>query len=381
VRRAVLLVLLAAVGAVLLWPRDLPPTPPLVPASEVFSAAQIEKARDYRDSLYPLLICQWLAPLAAVGAVALFGRRRLGRLRRPFVAALITAAVGLAAQLPFAFAIHRKSADAGLDLQSDARWALDALLVLVAGSLVVAVGYVLLVAVARRLGPIAAGAAVAAVAVVVVTALPLFSSTHPVRNPELRATVVALQARMGVHASVVVSDNADSTTVENAEASGLGPTERVTLDQTLLRSASPDEVRAVLGHELGHIQRRHVLRGLAWFALAAIPLVAGILWLVRMRWDMSLRDPATAPVVLALAVLVVTLLTPAALVISRRMEAEADWAGLRATGDGPAMEALQRQLAVANLSDPDPPGWAVWLLFDHPPVMDRIAVARAYPPS
>jgi STE24 endopeptidase len=42
------------------------------------------------------------------------------------------------------------------------------------------------------------------------------------------------------------------------------------------------------------------------------------------------------------------------------------------------MEALQRQLAVANLSDPDPPPWAVWLLFDHPPVMDRIAVARAY---
>jgi hypothetical protein len=46
------------------------------------------------------------------------------------------------------------------------------------------------------------------------------------------------------------------------------------------------------------------------------------------------------------------------------------------------MRSLQRRLALSDLSNPDPPGWAVWLLFDHPPVMDRIAVARAYvPPS
>jgi STE24 endopeptidase len=381
VRRAVLLVLLAAVGAVLLWPRDLPPTPPSVPASDVLTAAQIAKARDYRDGLYPLLIGQWLAPLAAVGALALLARGWLGRFRRPFVAALVTGAAGLAAQLPFAYAVHRKAADAGLDLESDTRWALDALLSLAVGALVVALGYVVLVAVARRFGPIAAGAAVALVAVAVVVLLPFTSSTHPVRNPQLRATIDALERRMRVEPSVVVSDNAESTTAENAEASGLGPTERVTLDQTLLRSATTAELQAVLGHELGHVQRRHILRGLAWFALAAVPLVAGILWLVRMRWDMSLRDPATVPVVLALGLLVATLLTPAALLISRRMEAEADWAGLRATGDAAAMEALQRQLAVANLSDPDPPPWAVWLLFDHPPVMDRIAVARAYSPS
>jgi hypothetical protein len=42
------------------------------------------------------------------------------------------------------------------------------------------------------------------------------------------------------------------------------------------------------------------------------------------------------------------------------------------------MAALQKRLALADLANPDPPGWAVALLFDHPPVMDRIAVARAY---
>jgi hypothetical protein len=42
------------------------------------------------------------------------------------------------------------------------------------------------------------------------------------------------------------------------------------------------------------------------------------------------------------------------------------------------MEALQRRLAITNLSNPAPPRWVVWALFDHPPVMDRIAVARGY---
>jgi STE24 endopeptidase len=67
--------------------------------------------------------------------------------------------------------------------------------------------------------------------------------------------------------------------------------------------------------------------------------------------------------------------------VSRRIEAEADWVGLRATRDPAGMQSLQRRLALGGLSNPDPPGWAVWLLFDHPPVMERIAVARAYPSS
>src|SRR5262249_47364472 len=152
-----------------------------------------------------------------------------------------------------------------------------------------------------------------------------------------------LEQTMGVDPHVVVSDNAGETRVENADVTGLGPTERVTLDQTLLRSATPAEIRSVLGHEFGHVQRRHVLPGLGWVALAAVPLVAGILWLVCIRWGMSLRDPSTAPVVLGVGLLAVTLLTPAGLLISRRIESEADWAGLQATRDGPAMESLQRR--------------------------------------
>jgi len=54
------------------------------------------------------------------------------------------------------------------------------------------------------------------------------------------------------------------------------------------------------------------------------------------------------------------------------------WVALRVTHDPGGMELLQRRLAVRDLSNPDPPRWAVWLLFDHPPVMQRIGVARSY---
>ena len=73
------------------------------------------------------------------------------------------------------------------------------------------------------------------------------------------------------------------------------------------------------------------------------------------------------------------ILTPVENLISRRDEAEADWAGLRATRDGAGMVSLERRLALTNLSNPLPPLWAVALTeFNHPPVMDRIEVGRSY---
>jgi len=92
-------------------------------------------------------------------------------------------------------------------------------------------------------------------------------------------------------------------------------------------------------------------------------------------------QPWAVPAVLFGVLLAATLLTPVANAISRRYEAEADYAALRATGDPAAAVALEKRLALSNRSSLDPPAWAVWLLFDHPTVMDRIAVARAYRPG
>ncbi len=368
----------AVVGVALLWPRDLPPAPPHVPASAAFTPADIAHAHAYRAGVDRLLLGVWLAPVAAAGLVVLV-RRRLRALRRPVWAAAVTGLAVSVAVLPFTYELHRRAVHAGLDLRSDGAWLSDALVSAAEMTVAVAVGYVVVAWLARRFGAVVAGLGLAAVVAVVVIGQPLAeTSTHPVRNPAILAEADRLERTMGVHPDLVIAANGESSRAENAETTGVGPTAQVAIDETFARSASPSQMRALLAHELGHVQRHHILKGLVLFALLAVPAVALILRVVRRRMGMSLRDPATVPVVLFAVLLVTTLATPLAFAYSRRVEAEADWAGLRATRDGPGMAALQQHLALADLSDPKPPRWAVWLLFDHPPVMERIAVARAY---
>ena len=58
----------------------------------------------------------------------------------------------------------------------------------------------------------------------------------------------------------------------NAEAIGVGPTTRVILWDTLLEpQRPPGEIRFVAAHELAHVARRHLWKGVAWFALLALP--------------------------------------------------------------------------------------------------------------
>ena len=164
----------------------------------------------------------------------------------------------------------------------------------------------------------------------------------------------------------------ERTRAVNAEAIGAGPTTRVILWDTLLApEVGRGEVRFVAAHELGHVARRHPWKGVAWFALLALP---GAWVLGRAA---NLAEPRALPRV-ALVLLLLQLATlPLANAISRRYEAEADAVGLRLTGDGRAAEALYRRFARASLSDPDPPRLLHLLLDTHPTLVERIATARA----
>ena len=64
--------------------------------------------------------------------------------------------------------------------------------------------------------------------------------------------------------------------------------------------------------------------------------------------------------------------------VSRRNEAEADWAALNTTRNPAAFVALFRDFAKYGLADPDPPGWFHVLFEDHPSGLERIEMARAW---
>jgi STE24 endopeptidase len=397
IRRVPGLVLIAVLGglAAWLWQADLPSHVPHLAARAAFTQGQIDRAADYREPQYLLaVVALVLGPAAGLGW-ARWGRactvRRLPPAVSGGVAAAAAATVAAAALLPLGYVDHVRAANAGLDLRSAAEWARDAAVGLAAWAAGVAVAYAACLAIGRRTREpwlavgVAAWVAVAAfVTLQPVLIDPLLASTHPVRDPTVRTLVRSVERQVGVTpASVSVSDASARTTEENAFVDGLGPTERLVLYDTVLRHAPVDETRALLAHELSHVDRRHTLKGVLWFGVLGLPALWTVLALAgraarRRRLDGAF-DPRAAPLVVAGLLVAAALLTPVENGISRRYEAEADWVALQATADDNGMAALQKRLALADLSNPDPPGWAVTLLFDHPPVMERIAVARSYP--
>jgi STE24 endopeptidase len=168
----------------------------------------------------------------------------------------------------------------------------------------------------------------------------------------------------------------DSWESPNAAATGLGPTRRIILLNTLVDSFDDDEVRVVLAHELGHHSRNHLWKGIAWYGLFALPGAFLIAWATRRRGGM--RDPAAVPLALLVLVVLQFLALPALSAITRNMEAEADWAALETTRDPESTARLWSGFAKEAMADPSPPTWS-YLLFDtHPSMAKRVAMAEAW---
>jgi STE24 endopeptidase len=169
----------------------------------------------------------------------------------------------------------------------------------------------------------------------------------------------------------------DQTTAANAYAIGIGSSSSVFIWDTMLDGRfTPREVRFVVGHELAHLARLHLWKGIAWGALIGIPLLAGVAFVTGRRG--GLRNPETVPLALLTITLLQLALTPLTNTVSRRYEAEADWVGLQGTQDPEAAKGLFKGFVRTDLQDPDPPGWAHVFLDDHPPLLTRVEQAEAF---
>jgi len=201
--------------------------------------------------------------------------------------------------------------------------------------------------------------------------------TKPVPN-RFRDDVATLERIEHVSGTPVrVDDVSDYTSQVNAFTSGFGPSTRVVLWNTLLDGRFTDgEVRAVIAHELGHVQHRHVLKGMGWFALLAFPLTWAIARATRRRGGMG--SPAAVPLAVLTVVVFGVLTAPVQNVVSRRCEAEADWSALKATRDPTAVRDAFRNFTETSLSEPNPPTWDYILLETHPTIAQRIAMAEAW---
>jgi STE24 endopeptidase len=175
---------------------------------------------------------------------------------------------------------------------------------------------------------------------------------------------------------VRVQKVSDETKLVNAYAAGYGPSRRIVLWDTLLEEFPPREVEVVLAHEIGHHSSNHILKGIAWYALFAVPGAYLIARLTRRRGGM--REPEAVPLSLFVLVTLQLLALPATNWITRRMESEADWKALVSTRDPTAARGAFRGLAHASLADPEPPRLLHLVLDSHPTLAARVAMAEAW---
>ncbi len=216
---------------------------------------------------------------------------------------------------------------------------------------------------------------------------PLFNKFQPLTDEGVRVRVERLLARCGFAAKgLFVMDGSRRSSHGNAYFTGFGAARRIVFFDTLLSRLQPDEIEAVLAHELGHFKLRHVLKRTAWFAIASLALLALLGWLVDQPWFYTGLGVSVAPPRYGIALVLFMLALPAftflgaplASVYSRRHEYAAD-AYAAQHSSAPALVAALVKLYEdnANTLTPDPLHSAFY--DSHPPASARIARLDAQP--
>ncbi|KAB1943068.1 M48 family metalloprotease [Micromonospora sp. ALFpr18c] len=400
-----LTVALLVIAALLIpWHRPPAPRADQLAALRDLPAQQVAKGREFRAALRPgsyTALAVGLLVALALGLTPL-GSRLVELVGRPFgghwaaQAVLGGLAVVLVADLlTLPFAAWRQSVLTryGMSTNGWSGWVVDLLKSYAVSAVIGAVALFGFYAVIR-LAPRwwwAFGAAGAALLVVLLSFVlpvlvePVFNKFTPMEQGPLRTELMSMAARDGVPVrDVLVADASRRTRAVNAYVSGLGPTRRVVVYDTLLSEATPAEVTAVVAHELGHARDSDVAVGTLTGALGAAAAVVALYligsWGLLLRWAGvdSVAHPRAFPLLIALVTVAGLIATPVQALMSRRVEARADAHALTLTGDPVAFESMQRRLGSVNLGDPDPPRWEYLYSASHPSTVERMAAARAY---
>ncbi len=213
---------------------------------------------------------------------------------------------------------------------------------------------------------------------------PLFNEFTPLADESLRERIEALLARCGFRAKgLFVMDGSKRSSHGNAYFTGLGAAKRIVFFDTLMQRLAPQEIEAVLAHELGHFKHRHVVKRIAMVAAVSLAFLAALGYLIGQDWffnGLGVQTPSTALALLLffMALPAFTFLFhPIASVYSRRHEYEADAYAARQASAGDLVHALVKlyQDNAATLT-PDPVHSAFY--DSHPPAALRIARLQTY---
>lgn len=214
---------------------------------------------------------------------------------------------------------------------------------------------------------------------------PLFNHYTPLPDSPLKTQILSLARANDIPAdNVWVIDASRQSNRISANVSGFLGTTRITLNDNLLKQGTPDEILAVLGHEMGHYVMGHILRGLLLMGLMTLIAFAFLHWGFRFatelfggQWQVRrVNDIAGLPLLVALASLFFFLATPLTNGIVRTAEHQADIFGLNAVRKPDAFATAMLKLSTYRKLEPGK--WEEIVFFDHPSGRTRVMDAMIW---
>jgi STE24 endopeptidase len=208
---------------------------------------------------------------------------------------------------------------------------------------------------------------------------PLFNKFTPLDNEALKQRIQTLMDKCGFHSKgIFVMDGSKRSGHGNAYFTGFGSNKRIVFFDTLLESLEPQEIEAVLAHELGHFRLRHIQKRLLSTMLLSFAALALLGWLASEPWfytglGVSQASPGMALLLFMLVLPVFTIfLQPLLSRLSRKHEFEADAYAVQQSSGTDLIQALVKMYREnASTLTPDP----LYSAFhdSHPPAPVRIS--------
>jgi STE24 endopeptidase len=214
---------------------------------------------------------------------------------------------------------------------------------------------------------------------------PLFNTYTPMAPGPLRDEILAMAREQKIPADdVYVFDQSRQTKRISANVSGIGPTVRISLNDNLLERTSPAEVKAVMGHEMGHYVLNHLRRLVVYNSLLVFAVLLILWWLAPRllhrcgeRWGVrDVSDPAVTPLFAIVFVVFGLVTTPNVSSIARNVEAEADAFGLEVAREPDGFARVAMRLSEYRKIEPGELEEIVF--YDHPSGRSRVRMAMEW---
>ena len=221
--------------------------------------------------------------------------------------------------------------------------------------------------------------AICAVAVAPVYLEPVFNKFQPLAESPLKHQILSMARANGIPATDVYEFDASKQTKRmSAHVSGLLGTTQISMNDNLMNRGSQEEIKAVLGHEMGHYVLNHVYKGMVFIGILIVCGFAFLRWAFDrlqathgVRWGIrGIGDVAGLPLIAVLLAAYGFVLTPVNNTITRTMEAEADAFGINASRQPDGFAQAAMHLSEYRKMKPGPV--EEYVFFDHPSGWNRI---------